>query len=336
MRVASTPFSATPAASAVQASATAASYAKENFEVTLGNFYEQFGSGSLRAYEERQLGVDNALDGFGSFSAPATGDPQGRRQATPRRLRPDRGQHPHHGREINLNDAFERSPPPAPGSPRGQFRQPIPTGQHHLQGHMLKLLDPGVPRQIQKGLQLLGEYVRKSMTPTPTTAYLRRRGILVNAGWSAKDWASTSASRGSTTYGCSDRNLQLFDVPVNYPAIPVAHYNLAATLYPYATVVRASGLIRRSSTPSRKSKLGGSTAPRSASIRLAAASTPPSGVEGAVDGYDRNSWRPAPAASATSTSTSAGNSRRTSRPSTPAAPTSTPLPPRSPPTSRAS
>ena len=30
-----------------------ASYAKENFEVTLGNFYEQFGSGLLlRAYEE--------------------------------------------------------------------------------------------------------------------------------------------------------------------------------------------------------------------------------------------------------------------------------------------
>ena len=38
----------------------------------------------------------------------------------------------------------------------------------------------------------------------------------------------------------SDRNLQLFDVPVNYiPAITKQHtYNLAATLYPYATVVQ--------------------------------------------------------------------------------------------------
>ena len=51
-----------------------ANYAKENFEVTLGNFYEQFGSGLLlRAYEERQLGIDNALDGFRLILRPADG-----------------------------------------------------------------------------------------------------------------------------------------------------------------------------------------------------------------------------------------------------------------------
>jgi hypothetical protein len=33
--------------------------------VTVGNFYEQFGSGViLRAYEERGLGYDNAIDGL--------------------------------------------------------------------------------------------------------------------------------------------------------------------------------------------------------------------------------------------------------------------------------
>ena len=78
-----------------------ASYAKENFEVTLGNFYEQFGSGLLlRAYEERQLGIDNALDGFRLMAMPGgRGDPQGpRRQAAPRlRLRPDQ-QRRHHAR----------------------------------------------------------------------------------------------------------------------------------------------------------------------------------------------------------------------------------------------
>ena len=51
-----------------------ANYAKENFEVTLGNFYEQFGSGLLlRAYEERQLGIDNALDGFRLILRPTDG-----------------------------------------------------------------------------------------------------------------------------------------------------------------------------------------------------------------------------------------------------------------------
>ena len=51
-----------------------ANYAKENFEVTIGNFYEQFGSGLvLRAYEERQLGIDNALDGFRLILRPVQG-----------------------------------------------------------------------------------------------------------------------------------------------------------------------------------------------------------------------------------------------------------------------
>ena len=38
---------------------------KDGLDVTLGNFYEQFGSGMiLRAYEERNLGYDNAFDGI--------------------------------------------------------------------------------------------------------------------------------------------------------------------------------------------------------------------------------------------------------------------------------
>lgn len=42
-----------------------ASYVAGDLEVTVGNFYEQFGNGLvLRSYEERQLGVDNAFDGI--------------------------------------------------------------------------------------------------------------------------------------------------------------------------------------------------------------------------------------------------------------------------------
>ena len=41
-----------------------ARYIKGPFDITVGNFYEQFGSGIiLRAYEERGLGLDNNLDG---------------------------------------------------------------------------------------------------------------------------------------------------------------------------------------------------------------------------------------------------------------------------------
>lgn len=39
-------------------------YKNEELEFTLGNFYEQFGSGmTLRAYEEKTLGIDNAFEG---------------------------------------------------------------------------------------------------------------------------------------------------------------------------------------------------------------------------------------------------------------------------------
>jgi hypothetical protein len=40
-------------------------YANDFIDVTVGSFYEQFGSGLvLRAYEDRALGYDNMLDGF--------------------------------------------------------------------------------------------------------------------------------------------------------------------------------------------------------------------------------------------------------------------------------
>lgn len=46
-------------------------YSDKKFQVTLGNFYEQFGAGSiLRSYEDKYLGIDNALDGFRLVFAP--------------------------------------------------------------------------------------------------------------------------------------------------------------------------------------------------------------------------------------------------------------------------
>ena len=52
-------------------------YAKmhtKDFEVTLGNYYEQFGSGFiLRTYEERSLGIDNSLLGARIVAKPFKG-----------------------------------------------------------------------------------------------------------------------------------------------------------------------------------------------------------------------------------------------------------------------
>ena len=41
------------------------SYKNDGLEVTVGSYYEQFGSGLIfRSYEERGLGYDNAMDGI--------------------------------------------------------------------------------------------------------------------------------------------------------------------------------------------------------------------------------------------------------------------------------
>ncbi len=51
-----------------------ARFIKDKFDITAGNFYEQFGSGLvLRAYEERGLGLDNNLDGLRMIFTPIEG-----------------------------------------------------------------------------------------------------------------------------------------------------------------------------------------------------------------------------------------------------------------------
>ncbi len=49
-------------------------YSDSLYEITVGNFYEQFGSGIiLRAYEDKNLGIDNAFNGFKLVFRPAKG-----------------------------------------------------------------------------------------------------------------------------------------------------------------------------------------------------------------------------------------------------------------------
>ncbi len=51
-----------------------AAYTKDAIDITVGNFYDQFGNGLiLRCYEERAIGLDNALDGIRVGYKPAAG-----------------------------------------------------------------------------------------------------------------------------------------------------------------------------------------------------------------------------------------------------------------------
>ncbi len=290
-----------------------ANYSKEKFEVTLGNFYEQFGSGLLlRAYEERQLGIDNALDGFRLILRPTDGVTL-KGLVGKQRLDFDSGLINGPGTiraidgEINLNDVIERLASSGTRITLGaSFVSRYQSGSTISKDTLVLQLPNnvgswGYRAQVQKGgFQLMGEYVRKINDPNADNGYTYGdgEGILINAGWSTKGLGINVGFKGVDNMQFrSDRNLQLFDVPVNYiPAITKQHtYNLAATLYPYATVVQ--GEVGWSAevfyTIPRKSKLGGKYGTK-ISFQYATASsldtTNLDDIEGAVDGYERNSW----------------------------------------------
>jgi len=95
----------------------------------------------------------------------------------------------------------------------------------------------------------------------------------------------------------SDRDLLLFDAPINnIPSITKNHtYNLAATLYPYATVINGESSFRGELyyKLKRGSKLGGKYGTKMNlvfSTSYSLDTTHFSGVEGVVNGYQRNSW----------------------------------------------
>jgi len=95
----------------------------------------------------------------------------------------------------------------------------------------------------------------------------------------------------------SDRDLLLFDAPINnIPSITKTHtYNLAATLYPYATVINGESSFRGELyyNLKRGSKLGGKYGTKMNlvfSTSYSLDTTRLSGVDGIVNGYQRNSW----------------------------------------------
>jgi len=95
---------------------------------------------------------------------------------------------------------------------------------------------------IYKGFQFNAEYVTKINDPNADNGYIYKKGIgmLTNATYSTKGFGVTMNAKFIDNMAFrSSRDALLFDVPINFlPAITRQHtYNLAATLYPYATVL---------------------------------------------------------------------------------------------------
>lgn len=232
------------------------SWKKEDLSVTVGNFYEQFGSGMiLRSYEERNLGIDNAFDGIGVKYNPYKGIYLKGLVGKQRHQFND-GFENGNGiirgvdGEVSINELFDSAFVDSKfqvslgGSFVSKYNNDNKTDEFILPKNVGAY---GGRLNMRYGkFRFSGEYIYKENDPYPydqdpdfNYIYKNGEGLLLNFGYSKKGlgidvsakhndnmlWRSTNISTGPT------------DLMMGFiPALTKQHtYNLASTLYPYAT-----------------------------------------------------------------------------------------------------
>jgi hypothetical protein len=218
-------------------------YNNAGLDVTVGNFYEQYGSGIiLRAYEERGLGFDNAFEGIKISYVPLPGVTL-KALAGNQRLYFDKG--PGIVRaadgEVSLNEAFKR---PADAKTK------IIVGASFV-SKFQKDADPvyilpenvgaGSGRiNIQRGdFNINAEYAHKVNDPSSVNNQIYKEGeaLLLNFGYSTSGFGFALAGKRIDNMNFrSDRDATGNDLLINYlPAMTRQHTYALCALYPYAT-----------------------------------------------------------------------------------------------------
>lgn len=221
-----------------------ASYTSEDLSVTVGNFYEQFGNGLvLRAYEERGLGYDNAIDGIRvkykiKNGIELTG------LIGQQRIFFDKGEGivRAFNATINLNETFEQL---AEAKTKISFGGSV-VSKYQEDDNPDFILPENVPAFSARTIISRGkfnintEYAFKANDPNTDNGFNYKNGeaAFIQATYSQKGLGvSLSAKRVDNFSFRSERTAGEQDLFINYqPALTKQHtYNLLATLYPYAT-----------------------------------------------------------------------------------------------------
>jgi hypothetical protein len=224
-------------------------YANDFIDVTIGSFYEQFGSGlALRAYEDRALGYDNLLDGARLVVRPYKGVTL-KGVYGYQRLSFQRGQIVHadgivrgFDGEIHLNETFkaleEKKLDIVLG---GSFvsKYQVDDNEDFVLPENVGAYGGRVKLRYGK-FTFDAEYVIKEQDPSNDNNYIYNYGhaALFNFGYSRKGLGILLSGKSVDNMSYrSDRTKDLQDVFINFlPAMNKTHtYNLVATLYPYAT-----------------------------------------------------------------------------------------------------
>ena len=244
-------------------------YNDGQLDLTVGNFYEQFGNGQiLRAYYEPALGIDNSIDGArikynhkGIYLKGLIGKQRWYFDEGPGIVRGG-------DVEFNINEINENL---LPSHTRISIGANVVSKYQEDENVDLVLpentLAYGARAQLKhKCFLAKGEYTYKYNDPSADNSYIYKDGqmLQVTTGYSTKGFGVTlSAHTLDNMFFRSDRNNSSIyqDLFINYiPALTKQHtYNLMSTLYPYATQPRGEIAFQADViyTLKRGSKLGG-------------------------------------------------------------------------------
>lgn len=224
-------------------------YSNSFVDVTLGNFYEQFGAGLLfRSYEDRALGYDNNMDGMRLIVRPYKGitlkGVYGNQRLAFQEGKVVKAAGVVRGAdaEIHLNQALKFM---------NESKLDVVLGASFVSKFQkddnAELILPqnvgsyGGRFGLRYGkFRLNAEYAYKENDPSEDNNYSYNPGqaALINLGYSQKGLGIVLSAKSVDNMSLrSDRSKTLQDAMVNYlPALNKTHtYNLVATLYPYAT-----------------------------------------------------------------------------------------------------
>lgn len=220
-----------------------AQYKHEQLEFTVGTFYEQFGSGMiLRFYEDRQLGIDNALDGIRVrlqlHNALTTKALIGKQ-----RFFFDRGEGIVRGvdAELQMNELHQKWQDKKlriifGGSFVSKYqpdRDPIYVLPENVAAFA------GRANISYQNLFFQGEYVHKINDPSATNRNIYKEGqaLYLNLTYARKGLsAMISAKRIDNMDFRSDRTATGNILQINYlPALTIPHTYTLPALYPYVT-----------------------------------------------------------------------------------------------------
>lgn len=225
-------------------------YTNDYLDITLGNFYEQFGSGmAFRSYEDRALGFDNNMDGMRLIFRPHKGvqlkGVYGRQRLafTDGRVVKSPGLVRGLDAEFSINEMFKSL---------NAFPLQIQVGASFVSKYQKddnsELILPenvgaygGRLKLRYKRFAADAEYIYKENDPSTDNQMIYNPGhaALVNLSYNQKGLGIIVSAKSVDNMSFrSDRSLDQQDVLINYlPAMNKTHtYNLVATLYPYTTI----------------------------------------------------------------------------------------------------